>query len=234
MTTQPKTDGINVYGILNKYYNEIRLSPNPETFTGRGNKTIDLNSRQLITIYNKLNYEIGHHAGDAMEKMVRAMTDSGDMSASAFLTNLYNLERNNWQPPILKDSSEILVDLAKSGDIFPVEFLLHHTNFANNSGTEASQISGDFLEHIDRISGRKSNPKLVGLNKPDGQVALNPDALKNLPDVVAGVGEPNGQVALNSDALKNLPDVVIEIIRLKQAIKPHGGHGGVSDRGERC
>ena len=70
-----------------------QMSARPGYYSGRGATLSDLNSKLLNQIADAIKKEYGDSAHDNYVKMVWAMPS---LSATAFLTNLYALERAGW------------------------------------------------------------------------------------------------------------------------------------------
>ncbi len=70
-----------------------QMSARPGYYSGRGATTSDLNSKFLNQIADAIKKEYGDQAHDNYVKMVWEMPS---LSATAFLNNLYGLERAGW------------------------------------------------------------------------------------------------------------------------------------------
>jgi hypothetical protein len=72
------------------------MSSRSSFYSGRGAMVCDLGYKELTKIAELIEKDHGADAKAAFVKMVAAM---GKMSASAFIENLYLLERNGWEWP---------------------------------------------------------------------------------------------------------------------------------------
>ena len=71
----------------------VRMSARPGYYSGRGATTSDLNDKLLNNIADLIKEHFGDQAHDNYVKMV---WDMPSLSATAFLNNLYALERAKW------------------------------------------------------------------------------------------------------------------------------------------
>lgn len=141
------------------------MSPDAHYYVGRGNMHVDLNSNKLERIWEQVVDKVhtaagdgraGVAAGENFVKMVKALTEKGDVSATTFLNALSDLAYNNWQYQGSVPSTESAIVSAIEGS--------DHANWGEHDAimkdalkdivaagksplaTTAKDIAGEFLQ----------------------------------------------------------------------------------------
>ena len=129
---------MNARQIVSQYTNG-GMSSRPEFTSGRGVTLSDLNSKWLFAIRKGIEKEVGKEQAEEFVKMVASMKK---MSATAFLNNLYMLERFNWKWTPLRDQH---ISVNSRGDAMGTVLSVMS---GMSSRDDTKEIRGHFLEHF--------------------------------------------------------------------------------------
>jgi hypothetical protein len=134
---------------MNELHDIIRnngMSTRPEYYSGRGATLSDLNSQILQGIYDGISKEFGE---DADENYVKMVADIKVLSATTFLQELYNLERNGWKyTEKQKHADGIAIPKNKDGEydeISTLHGLISVVGTMSNNRDDTGIIRGSFL-----------------------------------------------------------------------------------------